>query len=517
MTLILGAKPGHDGSVVAVEDGRLLFSLEAERDSHARHASLHPGVWLDAASRLDRVPDVVAVGGWERGGHGFTGASGAGYFGTQVGEIETITLLGQPVRYYTSSHERSHIMMAVGMAGDPAPREAVLVWEGAVGSFYEFDRRTGGIVSHPVMSEPGGRYAFLYALADPNFPDSAPYPRVNDAGKLMALAAFGDPDPAPDVTEAVQAILELPSVYPPPKASFRKTPLYNCGPEAQPLKDAARHLGDRIYRAFADAAVELLPPGIPLRISGGCGLNIEWNTRWRSERHFSSVFVPPCTNDSGSAIGTALDAAWVVEGRDPRLEWDVYCGARFWWDDTPERLGWSRRDADLQAMAQALAEGAIVAWVEGRYELGPRALAARSLLAAPFGIASRNRLNAIKRRESYRPIAPSCRAEELDRWFREAIDDPHMLYRQQVTSDGLKGITHVDGTARVHVVHSEASPGFHALLTAFRRCTGVGVLCNTSLNYPGCGFLNRISDLLAYCEDRGVHHAVIDGVHLTAG
>jgi len=89
-----------------------------------------------------------------------------------------------------------------------------------------------------------------------------------------------------------------------------------------------------------------------------------------------------------------------------------------------------------------------------------------------------------------------------------------MLYLQRCLSEDLRVVTHVDGTARVQVVHSERSPRLHQLLTAFGESTGAGVLCNTSLNFNGFGFINRSSDLLRFCDDRGIDNIVIDDLWL---
>jgi hypothetical protein len=259
---------------------------------------------------------------------------------------------------------------------------------------------------------------------------------------------------------------------------------------------------------FARVAQEEIPAGIPLYISGGCGLNCDWNTMWRELGHFSSVFVPPCANDAGSALGTALDALYAVTG-DPRISWDVYCGVGFESDRDPDPKEWNRRSMDAAALADTLASGRVVAWVQGRYEMGPRALGNRSLLASPFDRHTNEHLNKIKQREGYRPIAPCCRIEDAGKVFDTDFHDPYMLYFRRVKVPFLEAVTHVDGSARAQTVTKESNRPLHDLLSAFAERHGVGVLCNTSLNYKGTGFINKMSDLAKYCEDRGIDDMVV--------
>lgn len=160
-------------------------------------------------------------------------------------------------------------------------------------------------------------------------------------------------------------------------------------------------------------------------------------------------------------------------------------------------------------LAEVLADGEVIAWVQGRWEIGPRALGNRSLLAEPFSAATKDRLNHIKQRESYRPIAPVCRVEDLANTFVESFEDPYMLYFRNVRNPELAAVTHVDGSARAQTVTRAHNAPLYDLLTAFAARRGIGVLCNTSLNFKGYGFINRMSDLARYCEDRGVRHMVV--------
>ncbi|MGH3713989.1 MAG: carbamoyltransferase C-terminal domain-containing protein [Micromonosporaceae bacterium] len=508
--LVVAFKPGHDGGMAAIRDGHLVWSLESEKDSFARHSFLTPNTVLELAERLDEIPDVVAVGGWQEKGISIRGSVGAGYRGVDNVVSRDSKFFGKSVRYFSSSHERSHILGAIGMA-PPGNHElqVVLVWEGISGTFFVVDQRYRVVRTIDVMDQPGAKYAALFAICDPSFPDVGGMPRLSDAGKLMALSAYGDHrDADPATVAAVDRVLRIENAYPVPKADFRDTPLFNCGVDSGIGVTAAALVTERIFRAFADVAIRELPAGLPLRISGGCGLNCDWNAQWASLGHFAEVFVPPCPNDSGSAIGTAIDALASLTGR-PHIDWDVYSGLEFVRDATPDPTRWLERPLEYGAVAKGLASGRVVAWVQGRWEIGPRALGNRSLLAEPFSPASKDRLNAIKQREDYRPIAPCARVEDLGHVFDQVFEDPYMLYFRRVRDTRLKAVTHVDGTARAQTVSARTNLALHQLLGEVARETGVGVLCNTSLNFNGHGFINRTSDLTAYCESRGVNDMVI--------
>lgn len=505
--LTMAIKPGHDGAIAVIEDGRLLWCLESEKDSFPRYTQLTPTTLLAVAERLGKLPDIVALGGWARPRNG--GPIGAGYSGDVV-QRDRIRFFGKEVEYFSSSHERSHIMMAVGMA-PPGEHDlqAVLVWEGVTGSFYLVDRSWRIVRTVPVLDNPGDRYAFLFSLADPAFPDRGRTPRLDGSGKLMALAAYGNAENADaEIRALVDRILTVKVLNPAPKGDFADTVLYNSGVESEATKTAAALLTKRIFDMFAEVALRELPAGTPLCISGGCGLNCDWNGNWREFGHFASVFVPPCTNDSGSAIGTAIDAI-AQHGRREPIEWSVYSGLEFVDDAAPDSQRWRQQARDDRAIAAVIARGSVVAWVQGRWEIGPRALGNRSLLAEPYSIAAKDKLNQIKQRENYRPIAPCCREEDLANAFSEDFPDPHMLYFRRVRSPRLGAITHVDGSARVQSVTAAANPQLHSLLDAFAAETGLGVLCNTSLNHNRRGFINRMSDLIRHCEDRQVDHMVV--------
>lgn len=517
--LILSFKEGHDGAVAAIEDGRLLFSLEAEKDSFPRFDSLTAEVLQLAAERLDRLPDVVAIGGWVKGVYSNAPVSQTGYFGVGPGAVTSRPgrFFGGEVQVFSSTHERSHIMAALGLSGFPAGQPCYcLVWEGNIGSFYRIDER--GHVTHlrHVMSDPGNKYAWLFALADPTFPVNKGLHRLQDAGKMMALTGFANRRPATaDERRLIDVILAQEQiVHTLGKDELSWSPVHDAGVRSQVLKDAALQLSDAIFGRFYEYAAAEMTEGLPLLISGGCGLNCEWNRRWRESGLFPEVFVPPCPNDSGSALGTAIDAQLLHTG-SAAVEWDVYAGGNFVHDVAfdPERF--ETRPLDVHEVARALNAGAVISWARGAWEMGPRALGNRSILAAPFSSGTTRRLNTIKQREDYRPIAPICLAEDAEKWFSGSLPDPYMLYFSQVTTDDLAAVTHVDGTARVQTVTPRQNYGLARLLAAFRDVTGFSVLCNTSLNFSGRGFINRTSDLIRYGDEHGIDAHVVDDLFIT--
>lgn len=239
-------------------------------------------------------------------------------------------------------------------------------------------------------------------------------------------------------------------------------------------------------------------------------LNCDWNTKWRETGLFSEVFVPPVANDSGSAIGTAIDAQFHLTG-NPKIDWNVYSGCRFIADDSFDRTQYDVYEMNYDAIADMLANDLILGWVNGRYEIGPRALGNRSILAAPFLESTRVRLNEIKQREQFRPIAPVCLEEEAARWFGCHQASPFMLFTYRVSTNALAAVTHVNGTARIQTVSADTNRRLYDLLIAFKARTGYGVLCNTSLNFNGRGFINKLGDLSAYAVAHNLDGFVVEG------
>ena len=514
---ILSIKPGHDGQVCSIEDGALVFSYEAEKNSGRRYAEASAYDFLNAMGRIQEKPEAIAVSGWSVGTSPLGDPIGAGYLGLSVPRITQWKFLGQNILLGTSSHERSHLLCSYAMSPFPQGEPCyAIIWEGFLGAIYEIDADLNITKLVEVMSAPGDRYAFAYAIVDPTFSLPAGKIRLSDAGKVMALAGFHRTvDPTAEEAELlIRVVNSSEPIDCLDKGKYSRLDLYDSGIASDSSKRLARLVSDGIYGRFFEALDKNCKKKYPLLIGGGCGLNCEWNSRLLRSGKFEGVFIPPCCNDTGSAIGTAVDLQWTLTGK-AKLSWSVYAGQDFEDDLSAIRSAGAGDfrlvDGGLPMIAEALRNGKIMAWVSGRCEIGPRALGNRSILAAPFLSDTRDRLNRIKQRESFRPIAPVCMEEDLMKYFEIGGASPYMLQFAKVTSPQLRAITHVDGTARPQSVSRAQNALLHDLLFEFRKISGYGVLCNTSLNFKGRGFINRSTDLFRFAREFGLDGVVIEG------
>jgi predicted NodU family carbamoyl transferase len=512
---ILSYNPGHDGAIAYLKDGNLIFSIEAEKNSNYRYSPISSHDVINILGELNEMPDVICTGGWWPGGEPLLGShTYVGYRGVNKRDIilDKRLFIGNPVHYFSSSHERSHLLCAFGLSNIPKGTPCyALLWEGAIGSFYEIDSETNITLIADVLHEPGNRYTAIYGLADPTFPKDAPFSRFSDSGKLMALASFSNRcTPLSDEKKLINFLLNSPHVQLSLYEDLENSKYYNVGVDDPEFRNFAGIFSDKIFDIFYQFAKANLKKGMPLIISGGCGLNCDWNSKWKESGLFSDIFVPPVANDSGSAIGTAIDAQLHYTG-NPKIDWNVYSGLIFDSSGSFDMAQYDIYDPNNEMIADMLANDLILGWANGKYEIGPRALGNRSILAAPFRDSTRIRLNEIKQREQFRPIAPVCLEEEAALWFGCDHSSPHMLYTYIARTDALAAVTHVNKTARLQTVSCETNRSLHNLLVAFKSRTGYGVLCNTSLNFNGRGFINKIDDLSSYVIKHKLDGFVVEG------
>ena len=386
---ILSHNPGHDGAVAFLQDARLVMSIEGEKDSNARHSPISIADVFKAIGELDEVPDVICTSGWWPRDH-FEYLHGSdvhsGYRGVAKSNIIAgqQRFFGRHVQYFSSSHERSHILCAFGMSSLPRSTPCyALVWEGAIGAFYEIDSELNIELVGEVLDSPGNRYGRLYGLADPTFPKDGPFPRSSDSGKLMALASFSNRnEPTARERRLLDFLLKGHSQALSAYEDLEHVPHFNVGMDDPEFRNFAGIYSDAIFDMFYKFAKANLKRNKPLLIAGGCGLNCDWNSKWKESGLFSEVFVPPVANDSGSAIGTAIDAQFHFTG-NPKIDWNVYSGHRF--ISAPfQSEPYDVYETNYELLADLLANDLVLGWVNGKCEIGPRALGNRSILAAPF-------------------------------------------------------------------------------------------------------------------------------------
>ena len=212
-------------------------------------------------------------------------------------------------------------------------------------------------------------------------------------------------------------------------------------------------------------------------MAGGVALNCVANSRLHREGPFDRIWVQPAAGDAGTALGAALSCGQLGGARRSCAMPDAYLG-RGWTDDELEawlktaRWPYERPASVAGAVAAELAADGIVAWFQGRSEFGPRALGSRSLLAHPGRKDNLDRLNAVKGREEFRPVAPMVLADRAASIFQGPLPSPYMLFVHTVDPawrEKIPAVVHVDGTARVQTVDRSEQPLLAEMLEGLRR------------------------------------------------
>ncbi|PNG16832.1 carbamoyltransferase family protein [Streptomyces cahuitamycinicus] len=329
--------------------------------------------------------------------------------------------------------------------------------------------------------------------------------RSSDEFKVMALASHGRP----------RMLAELRRhVYPTGDGGFHATgvPWHELCPPRGPDEPWTQDHAD--VAASAQAALEETLLDLVrwlhgrthdrvLTLAGGVALNCVANSRIAREGPFSRVWVQPAAGDAGTALGGALLLS-AVEGDEPESMTGADLGRE--WSDA-ELGAWLKtaavpfeRPPDIAAtVARALADNGIVAWFQGRSEYGPRALGHRSLLAHPGHAGNLERLNDVKGREQFRPVAPMVLADRAADLFDGPLPSPYMLFVHDVAPawrERIPAVVHVDGTARIQTVDPAREPLVAAMLGGFERLTGLPVVVNTSLNTAGRPMVDDPRDAL---------------------
>jgi len=521
----------HESACCLLQDGRLVAAAEEERFTRVKHDARLPVAAF--ASCLEagglEVSDVDCVAYYESpvkklGRQLWAGRRPDGGAGLDPlrPEHEIRERLGFEGRIETFEHHASHAASAFYFSG--FPEAAVLTVDG-VGEWATtaYGRADGDdLTLFEEVEFPDSLGLFYSAItAYLGF-------RVNtDEYKVMGLAPYGEPrllaamrtivrdgpggsyslDPAcfdflTGSRMFADALAER--LGGPPRDSQAKLTAFH--------HDVARSAQARLEEVLLDK-VRYLHGRVPtshLCMAGGVALNCVANGRILREGPFDRLFVQPAAGDAGGCLGAAALAHRALTGRRPvttALE-HAYLGPRFSAEAVAELLAVleldafdfrGRQRALLEATVDRLAAGQVIAWFHGGMEFGPRALGARSILADPRVPDMRERLNRlVKRREAFRPFAPSVLLAHAHEHFELEHASPFMLQTCRVRSPlALPAITHVDGSARPQTVDPAQAPRFAALLEAFARRTGCPLLLNTSFNVHDEPIVHSPSDALA--------------------
>ena len=229
-------------------------------------------------------------------------------------------------------------------------------------------------------------------------------------------------------------------------------------------------------------------------IAGGVAQNSVANGKFIGTTGFTELYIPSAGHDAGLSMGSALYQYHQVLN-SPRTApvYSAYTGSKFSNDEIEaflkkKAISYTRLEDDVlyDKVVDKLIEPGVVGWFSGRAEFGPRALGARSILGDPRNPKAKDLLNLkIKRRESFRPFAPSILKEYVGEYFEKVEDVPFMEKVFPIKKDKqalIPAVTHVDGTGRLQTVHKEISPRYYGLINKFRERTGVPILLNTSFN-----------------------------------
>jgi carbamoyltransferase len=509
----------HDPAAALVIDGQIVAAAEEERFSRRKHGKApvafstwelpeHAARWcLEhaalAPSDLDAIAysyepglappagDDLTAEGWE--------ALRTLYARRAPLFLRTALPGLDPSRVRHVAHHVAHAASAYLAA--PFERAAVLVLDGR-------GERASHLAGHAVEGE-------LKILAIQRLPHSLGllyeeatehlgFRRSSDEYKVMALASYGRPRFLPALREAIRATGDGGfTIAPLDWTSF--TPAARDDGRDERHADLAASVQARMQEMLIDLARWLhgRTGERALVMAGGVALNCVANSVLAEHGPFERIWVQPAAGDAGTALGAGLHVAQRLG--DPITPMTTAALGRGWSDDEVQAwlagaaVPYERPDDVAEAVADIIAADGVVGWFQGRSEFGPRALGHRSLLANAGDPDNVQRLNAIKGRESFRPVAPMVLLARAAEIFEGPLPSPYMLFTHRVRPAWrarIPAVVHVDGTARIQTVDPREEPLVARLLAAVERRTGLPVVVNTSFNTAGRPMVDDPRDAL---------------------
>ena len=539
MTRILGISAFyHDSAACLLEDGQIRAALQEERFTRQKHDSCFPRQSITSALEMGRcsVRDLDYIVFYEKPftkferlletyfRHAPKGLSSylkaiPVWIKEKIWIKEWIrSELDYPGEILFADHHESHAASAFY----PSPFEsAALLTVDAVGEWTTTSWGRGE--GNEIELESEIRFPHSLGLLYTTFTYYLGFEVNSGEYKVMGLAPYGRPTYEDLIRERLIALEEDGSFRLNTEffdfetglkmASARFEKLFGGPPRApdEPITGKHKDIAASIQKVTEDVILRTCchlrqqTGESKLCLAGGVALNSVANGRVLREAGFQDLWVQPAAGDAGGALGAAL-ALWHRYLDQPRHQGiadsspDHQHGSLLGTEYSTQEIGdfldsqsavYEQLDEPLllHKTAEALADGAIVGWFQGRMEFGPRALGNRSILADPRVPDMVSRVNQrIKFRESFRPFAPAVMQKHASDYFELDRPSPYMLLVASVRIDKrpeIPAVTHVDGSARVQTVCPATNPRFHGLLDEFCRQTGLSVLLNTSFNVRG--------------------------------
>jgi carbamoyltransferase len=519
---VLGTGLSHNGSAVLLKDGSVAFAIEKERVSRKKHEGGNDNAAIEyclqaegislkevsvvvqtanfeiperayykGARMLADYPDVPLYSISHHLAHAYSTIGTCPY---EAFNIMVVDGCGSPYDQCMDFQERSEILDATDSFGMKCEKDSFYHYDGRevhtiLKDFSEMAPFEGKLQLPTTRHSIGGFYAAISHYCFGN---------MDDAGKLMGLAAFGQ-KPALDknpftwvddrltVNDGWKDVLCTPAES---ELHFKK--------HFQYYADVALWAQEAVEKAI----VHLFSKRNKLRLhevwaySGGVALNAVANGKLLKERVVEKLYIEPAAGDNGLALGCAYYGWLKVLNRARVTPSKSTCFGKEYKDEISTLLKHDKRavyisstEALVSEVAQALQAQKTVGWFQLGAEFGPRALGRRSILASPLYQEMQTRINRdIKFREDFRPFAPAVPEEDVKKYFVHGFHSPYMILVDEVKDEWrpyLQAVSHKNGSARVQTVDNEWNPLFHQLLKAFEAVSGVGVLLNTSFNRKG--------------------------------
>lgn len=359
----------------------------------------------------------------------------------------------------------------------------------------------------------------------------------HDEYKVMGLAPYGNPSKFRDVFKKVYTLL--------PDGKFQINwlnymVLYNyISPrgKSEPFTQEHKDLAATLQEALEDIVLHVLEHyrkitgHTKLCMAGGVAHNCSMNGKILYSGLFDKVFVQPAAHDAGTALGAALYVSKMLKPQIklPRLQ------HLYWGTDTGDNnkihnllrrwegfISFEKKDDIVETTARLIADGFVMGWVQGKSEFGPRALGNRSILADPRPSENKTIINAmVKKREGYRPFAPSVMEEYLSDFYEVPQSEAPLSFMNFVLQtkgdkwDILGAVTHVDGSARVQTVSKETNSKYWSLINEFRKLTGIPIVLNTSFNNNAEPIIDSEEDAIICFLTTKINYLVIGDYLIT--